>query len=100
MYNEISIENSYNQFIQTNHYIDNGCYCVACTLKRKKMVTQINTYGKTNEKIIHEIENEIYMKNKIKNKIDCLKNKIKMRNKINTQNLSNVLNGVLTKKKI
>jgi hypothetical protein len=100
LYNQISIENSYNQFIQINHYIDNGCYCSACDLKRKNIVNQINTYGKTCDKIIHEVENEKFMKNKIENFKNNLKNNITTQNKINAKQISTVLNGVLTKKKI
>jgi len=41
MYNETTIENACFTQIQYNHYIDDGCKCVACNSKRRSMRASI-----------------------------------------------------------
>ena len=45
IYEEISIENSHIDYIQIDHYIDDGCKCMACIFKRKSIA----------KKVIHKI---------------------------------------------
>ena len=37
MYEELTIENSHMDYIQLNHYMDEGCLCEACNIKRKSI---------------------------------------------------------------
>lgn len=41
MYNEITIENAHFTHIQQNHYVDDGCTCKACAIKRRELVNSI-----------------------------------------------------------
>ena len=54
VYNDISIENCYNDVIQLNHYIDEGCRCQACITKRNIVKQKILTKRYNGEKILHE----------------------------------------------
>lgn len=76
LYNEISIENSHIDYIQTNHYFDEGCICKACNLKRHKVALKLlNDHNiSSNDKIIHNNAKTELIKHKI-HKIDKI-NKI------------------------
>ena len=50
---ELTIENSHIDYIQTNHYIDEGCLCKACILKRGDVASKIMKGIHNNERIIH-----------------------------------------------
>ena len=79
-YVNLNLENQiYNDF-QSEHYIDNGCLCKACSSKRKDIFEKAKKGIIIKEKINHtEIVNEIIdNKNKIINKII---NKINNKNK-------------------
>ena len=39
--------------IQYEHYIDNGCFCKACSIKRKKIYLKLLKNEVINERIIH-----------------------------------------------
>lgn len=64
LYSSISKENQYINESQSNHYIDMGCKCVACTVKRNKMIEHVNNGG-TMEKIVHSEANVEYLSNKL-----------------------------------
>ena len=90
LYNEISLENQSNSFIDTTHYIYNGCVCKACLFKRqtiiKKLLNNQDITKEIEEKIIHENENNKLVTNKnneIKNKIRTLILKKNSTNKTN-----------------
>lgn len=57
-YLNVCIENKYyNNNIEWDHYIDNGCLCMFCSKKRKEIVKKLKSGMKTiNEKIIHDNE--------------------------------------------
>lgn len=57
-YLNVCIENKYyNNNIEWDHYIDNGCLCMFCSKKRKEIVKKLKSGIKTkNEKIIHDTE--------------------------------------------
>lgn len=61
LYTSISRENQNINEIQRNHYIDIGCKCKACFIKRSKMLQN----GKM-EKITHKEANVEYLANKIR----------------------------------
>lgn len=52
-YVRIYLENQYYNNIQFDHYIDNGCYCKACTFKRRQIFHRVKNGEKITEKIIH-----------------------------------------------
>jgi len=52
-YNKLCLENQYRSAVQIEHYIDLGCLCVACSLKRKKIIAKAVSGVKICEKIIH-----------------------------------------------
>lgn len=79
IYEYISFENKYMEDVQTKHYLDEGCLCKACYLKRIEITNRIMKGENVKETIIHEnVRNEFILKRidsftKIKNKI--IKNK-------------------------
>ena len=64
LYNNISKENQFYNFIQRNHYLDFGCICNSCFGKRREIINKIKS-GAINVdlKIIHE---EVIAEKKIK----------------------------------
>jgi hypothetical protein len=70
-YVNLNLENQFYSDIQSEHYIDNGCLCKGCSLKRRQIFEKAKKGIIIKEKINHnEIVNEIIMdyKNKINNK--------------------------------
>ena len=55
-YIKISLENQVYDNVQHNHYIDNGCSCKACSLKRKEIYFKALKGEPINDKIIHNDE--------------------------------------------
>jgi hypothetical protein len=53
IYMKISLENQIRNFIQLEHYIDNGCLCKYCSNKRKELFIKAKAGESINEKIIH-----------------------------------------------
>jgi len=53
-YKRISIENLTQNEIQKHHYIDLGCTCKFCSLKRKEIIEKVKRGEHIKEKIIHE----------------------------------------------
>ena len=79
LYNKITLENHHMSEIQTDHYMDCGCVCVACEKKRKIILEKVKRCENTKERIIHEetkteyiIEKVNTIKNKVMNKINML----------------------------
>ena len=53
-YINLYLENQYINDIQIEHYIDNGCLCIACTKARQEIIIKAKN-GETNfDKIIHK----------------------------------------------
>jgi len=70
-YVNLNLENQFYSDLQSEHYIDNGCLCKGCSLKRRQIFEKAKKGIIIKEKINHnEIINEIIMehKNKIVNK--------------------------------
>jgi hypothetical protein len=89
LYNTITLENHHMSEIQTDHYIDCGCICVACERKRKIVLEKVKRGENTKERIIHEETKQQYItekvntiKNKVMNKINML-SKAKHNEKLN-----------------
>ena len=78
-YMQICLENQYINDVQMDHYIDNGCFCKYCTLKRRHIYFQAKKGETQFEKIIHnEVIQEV---NESKQKI--VDNIIHLNKKIN-----------------
>jgi hypothetical protein len=71
------LENEIYDSIQYEHYIDNGCFCKACSVKRKNIYFKLLKNEVISEKIIHNdaVEDLINKTNEI------LSKKIKTMNK-------------------
>lgn len=65
-YVNLNLENQFYSDIQSEHYIDNGCLCKGCSLKRKIIFEKAKKGIIIREKIIHN-EFIIFYKNKIVN---------------------------------
>jgi hypothetical protein len=82
-YVNLYMENQSLSDLQLEHYIDCGCLCVHCSLRRKELINKTKQGIKLNQKIIHnEIMKEVQVFKKL------LSNKIKQRN----QEVQSVLN--------
>ena len=51
LYEEITIENCHLDYIQQNHYLDEGCICNSCNTKRTKVCEQI----KQNQQTLNQV---------------------------------------------
>jgi len=99
LYNKITLENHHMSEIQTNHYMDCGCICLACQRKRKNVLEKAKRGEKVIDRIIHEetkTEFIIEKVNMIKNRfISNIKNiKTNKRVKIIKNNFSNIHNSL------
>jgi hypothetical protein len=84
LYNELTMENSHLDYIQLNHYFDEGCICKACDFKRNKVVFKLmnsnNNLINDTDKIIHNNAKIELIKHKV-NKINTINNLVKPMNK-------------------
>jgi hypothetical protein len=63
MYEELTIENSHIDYIQYDHYMDEGCKCKACKLKRNDIALKLLRGLPVTEKIVHiEAKSELIAK--------------------------------------
>jgi hypothetical protein len=91
LYKEICIENRHYSYVHKYHYTDNGCSCVACSVKRKGIIEEINRdSNKIPEKIIHEKcmnEYKINLTNLIKTNLSKLNVRKVVRNNNNPKSI-------------
>ena len=88
------LENQYINDIQTEHYIDNGCYCNLCKNKRREIFFKAKRGEKITEKIIHnELVNED-MNKKTSKVLEIIKKKISDRKQANTSSSTSKLFGI------
>jgi CO dehydrogenase nickel-insertion accessory protein CooC1 len=77
MYEELTIENAHLDYVQINHYMDEGCLCKACFIKRQQMATQLIHGQPVTDRVVHiEAKNEL------------LTRRVEKVNRINTFNAS------------
>lgn len=97
LYQEITIANSHFDCVQLDHYMDEGCICKACNVKRNEIASKLIRGIPVSDKIIHtDARTELLEKRVIKvNKINQLIHNIprKIRGKDFKHEMSNVLNG-------
>jgi len=104
IYNEITMDNSHIDYVQLNHYIDEGCSCKACDIKRTIIANKLlnNVLLSNNAQIKHEeSKNQLIAKRvTVANNINKINNIIKnmppprlKRGKDYKQDMSNIVNG-------
>jgi hypothetical protein len=60
MYEELTLENAHLDYVQVNHYMDEGCLCKACFLKRQQMASQLTQGQSLTDRVVHiEAKNEL-----------------------------------------
>ena len=97
MYETLTMENSHIDYIQINHYMDEGCVCKSCKINRRHVATNILRGILVNKKIIHtEVKKELMQKNIIK--VNAINNVIKritptVRGAVFKNKMTNVVNG-------
>ena len=103
LYNSLTLENCHIDFIQTTHYMDEGCICKACNIKRNEIILKVlNGLSLTDsDKIYHnEAKQQLFNKrvtNAVKiNKIikNNIQNKDKGTRKDFTGDMHRVVNGL------
>lgn len=65
IYETISGENSHIDYIQTNHYFDEGCICQACKVKRAEISLNIIRGINVTERLVHQDAKQEYIEKKI-----------------------------------
>ena len=73
LYEEITISNSHYDYVQFDHYIDEGCICKACKLKRAEIASKLlRGIENLNDRIVHtEAKSELIDKRVVRvNKIN------------------------------
>lgn len=92
VYEDITLENCHIDKIQLHHYIDDGCSCKACTIKRNRIKQIILNRKYNGERIFHvEAKNELIGKRLLQ--VKKINNTIQNSKKIHTN--SNKINGKL-----
>jgi hypothetical protein len=83
LYNKITLENHHMSEIQTDHYMDCGCICLACQRKRRIVLEKVKRGELTKERIIHEETKSEYIISKVNTIKNRIMNKIKQHQEIN-----------------
>lgn len=88
MYEEITLENAHIDYIQPDHYMDEGCRCKACSVKRKLIVSNILHGIEVNDRIVHNIAKKELLKTRIQ-KIDILNHNLTKQKVIHAKTTKN-----------
>ena len=63
LYEELTIENAHFDYVQVNHYIDEGCLCKACFIKRSEIASKISNGLQITDRVVHsDAKNELLTK--------------------------------------
>ena len=82
LYQQITIENSYFEKIQLDHYFDEGCSCRACCIKRVETISKILRGIEVKERIVHTeakielIQKKVIRANRLTDKINNIIKKL------------------------
>ena len=82
LYQDITIENSHYDYVQFDHYMDEGCVCKACNLKRTEIASKIMRGVSVTERITHTeartefLEKRVVQVNKINKALHNLPKKV------------------------
>ena len=97
IYEEITLENAHIDFVQFDHYIDEGCACKACSIKRSRIALDISRGAENTERIVHiEAKTELIQKRVVRaNKINQVIRNIpqKIRGKDFKTGMTNIVRG-------
>jgi hypothetical protein len=101
MYEELTLENSHIDYIQLNHYMDEGCGCKACDIKRAAIANKVirGIPLSNTDQIKHEeaktqlITKRVNQVNRINNAIRNMPPPQTKRGKNFKQDMSNVVKG-------
>lgn len=97
IYNDITMENTCIDIVQLDHYIDEGCRCKACSVKRFEIASKIMRGFGIHERIVHsEAKTELIQKRVVRaNKInDVIRNMPQQtRGKDFKRDMSNIVKG-------
>jgi hypothetical protein len=101
LYEELTLENAHLDYIQVNHYIDEGCLCKACFIKRQKMATQIMNGQQINERLVHlEAKNELIVKRvENVNRINAYNSSIQQVPRGGRKNFKSEMNNIVKNKR-
>lgn len=83
LYEELSLENCHYDRVQSDHYIDEGCLCKACNIKRSEISSKILRGIPISDKITHSeaktelIEKRVMHANKLNKFLHELPNRFK-----------------------
>ena len=100
LYEQITIENSYFEKIQVDHYFDEGCICSACCIKRVETISKILRGIEVKERIVHThaktelIQKKVIRANKITEKINNIITK--MPPKTRGKNFNSEMNKIVS----
>ena len=99
MYEELTIENSHMDYIQLDHYMDEGCLCEACATKRSSVANQLLS-GKVVTDNIHHLDatkefcsKRIIQATKIKKNIIQGQGQFQIKSKNFKQDMRNIVAG-------
>ena len=82
LYEQITIENSYFEKIQLDHYFDEGCICSACSMKRVETISKMFRGIEVKERIVHTeakielIQKKVLRANRLTDKINNIIKKL------------------------
>jgi len=101
MYEELTIENTHIDYIQLNHYMDEGCGCKACDIKRAAVANKVmrGIPLSNTDQIKHEeaktqlISKRVNQVNRINNAIRNMPPSQTKRGKNFKQDMSNIVRG-------
>jgi len=99
IYHSISSENQYKFNVQKNHYMDMGCTCKACSIKRNKNINKIIKGDLNIDKIIHD-DSVVELKTQIYKKVEEINSKlsrITKITKIKNPNVNNVFTSIVNR---
>ena len=101
MYEELTIENAHLDYIQVNHYMDEGCLCKACFIKRQQMASQIIVGKLVTDRLVHsEAKNELMAKRvENANRINAINSKMRPLAKGGRKDFKSEMNNLVRNKK-
>lgn len=101
LYEYITLENSHLDYIQLYHYIDEGCICKACNIKRTNIANKIRLGTYNNEKIIHEEAKKELLTNRVVkvNKINKAIQNLPGTTKIGRKDIKNQMKNIVSNKR-
>jgi hypothetical protein len=101
LYNELTIENSHIDFIQSEHYMDDGCVCQACGLKRMEIgskimrglpITEKVKHSDAKQELMHKQEARVNRVNYIIRQLPPTQNQVKKKRNIVRGNMNLIVN--------